>query len=159
MTDTLLYAALAACYFVLGYFAVQATKSPSLSSATRATRSSAQRKMHLSSIPFVLIPFLYFVWLGGPGLNAFLALTATQILPMLAFRSLRVRWRVRLGLMPLLAAISALSGAVALTWPTVELSKISAPLWAILVIASVSIFVSSVLSLYSFPLGHGERAH
>ncbi len=159
MSENLLYAALAACYIVLGYFAVQATRSPSLSSAASASRSAAQRKLHMASVPFALIPLLYFVWLGGPGLKVFLVLAASQILPMLALRSLRVKWRVRLSLMPWLAALSAFIAAFALTWPTMDLSRIAAPLWATLAIAALCIFVSSVLSLYSFPLGHGERAH
>jgi hypothetical protein len=158
MSDSLLYMLFLLGFALASYFAIRATKRDPGSSRLPAERSPMQQKLNLASVALIVVASAYFLFVSDLAPIPFLALISTQILPMLVLRGFRVRWQVRAWLVPLVAIASVFVAAYALVRPSHAISALPIYMWLTLAFTSVLTAASGLLSIFSFPIGHGERS-
>jgi hypothetical protein len=148
---------LAAC---IGLFvwAFRSVRKANRTAPPAARRNARQGALNLASA-FLLLPLVgYFCLFDLQHLPLAATAGAAFIVVMLILRIAKIPWRWRLGLLPFVAVAALLAGATACDWPSVPLSQVSTESWVVLGLTTVVVAVSSVLSIFSFPEGYGERA-
>jgi hypothetical protein len=158
MSDSFWYMAFLGAFALAGYFAVRATKRDTDPNRLPAERSPLQQKMHLIGVALLVVALIYFLFVGNFEPIPFLVLLSAQILPMLVLRSFRVRWQVRAWLLPFVAIASVFVAAYTLIWPSHAISSLPSHVWFTLAFTSSLAAASGLLSIFSFPIGYGERA-
>ena len=158
MSDSLWYMAFLAAFALAGYFAVRADKRAAGPTRTPPERSPVQQKLYLAGLALLVLASAYFLFVGNLEPIPFLALLSVQVLPMLVLRSFRVRWQVRAWLLPFVAIASVFVAAYTLVWPSHAISALPSSVWFTLAFTSSLTAASGLLSIFSFPIGHGERA-
>lgn len=123
-----------------------------------AFRTSAQRRLHWAALACLLPPLGYIFAVDGEHFFPILGSLATNTAVMHALRAARVTYMSRLWLIPFVSAGSAFAGALIAAWPHVEAESLVAAPWLVLLATNACIGLSTALSIYSFPLGFGERA-
>jgi len=122
-------------------------------------RSTSERALHWASLFLLVLPLGYVILIDGEPFWAAFAILWVQAGSMFSLRLLRVRYTIRVWLLLPIAVASVLVGAIVAIWPSIEpLTLRSAP-WFFLAVTAILFALSSVISLYSFPAGYGERAH
>jgi hypothetical protein len=121
-------------------------------------RSPRQRQMHWLSLLLLALPLGYVILVDGEWFWPAFIVLWVQAGSMLALRLVGVRFAVRVWLLIPVSVASLFIGAAATTWPSVNSSSLSEAPWGFLSIAVLAFALSSVISMYSFPIGYGERS-
>lgn len=121
-------------------------------------RSRKQRGMHYVSIILITVPLGYVALVNGAPFWAAFWVLGVQAGVLAVLRSWDVGYVARALMIGPIAAVSVLVGALVEVWPASGLSALSNASWAFLVLCGISLALSSAFSMYSFPLGFGERA-
>jgi hypothetical protein len=77
---------------------------------------------------------------------------------MLLPRVARLKYRIRFWLLAPVSVASVFVGAVVSIWPSIDVTSVQRAPWPFLLVTGLAVALSVVLSIYSFPIGHGERA-
>jgi Na+/H+-dicarboxylate symporter len=124
-----------------------------------AFRSPAQVTMYRASIVPLIVPVGYVLGVDGTHFWPVVVVVGVQSFIQIALVGAKVGYRVRVVLIPLIALVSIAGGAVSSVWPAVDASSLQAAPWMLLSATAVAFAVGAVLSIYSWPVGLGERAH
>jgi hypothetical protein len=144
---------------LLAYFLMRRHVRQQLPTAPKASlRSPRQRLMHWSSLLLLALPLGYVILVNDKPFWAVFCVLWVQAGSMLALRLVGVRFTVRVWLLIPVAVASLFFGAVATVWPSVNSSALREAPWPFLFITTVAFALSSLISMYSFPLGYGERS-
>jgi len=144
---------------LLAYFLMRRHVRKQVLAAPKASfRSPQQRLMHWSSLLLLALPLGYVILINGEPFWAVFCVLWVQAGSMLALRLVGVRFAVRVWLLIPVAVASLFFGAVATVWPSVNSSAIREAPWLLLSVTTIAFALSSVISMYSFPLGYGERS-
>jgi len=157
--ENLVFWSFTALLSALAYFLMRRHVRKQLATAPKASlRSGSQRALHWASLLLIVIPLGYVIFVNGEPFWAAFAILWVQAGLMLLLRFIGVRYTIRIWLLIPITVVSAVVGALVAVWPSVEPSTIHTAPWSFLFLASLAFALSSALSLYSFPLGYGERA-
>ena len=119
-----------------------------MTSAQPGSRSPKQLWLHRASI-IILVPTLVSAFFTDSSLLLpTFAILAVQVGAMLLLRFVGVSYKMRLWLLPVIAAASLAIGIFVAIWPVSLLA---------LTLITIAVLLSHVLSVYSFPHGYGER--
>ena len=121
-------------------------------------RSPKQRVMHYVSIILITVPLGYVALVNGAPFWAAFGVLGVQAGVQAVVRSWGVGYVARTLMITPIAVVSVLAGALVEVWPASGLSALRNASWAFLVLCGISLALSSALSMYSFPIGFGERA-
>jgi len=121
-------------------------------------RSARQLSLHRGSILLLALPLGYVAFVDGQPFWAVISVLWVQVGLMLLLRMLGLGFKVRVWLVALLAVLSVAVGAAVAIWPVVEAARLASAPWALLALTALAVGASTLLSIYSFPLGFGERA-
>jgi len=124
---------------------------------TPGIRSPRQRLLNNASALFMLLALGCFLCLNAFEVWPFVVMAVSFVAVMLLLRYARVPWKARIFLTPLVAAAAAFAGAWSVARPSFALETVGHGLWPAFAIAGVSLAMAQVLSIFSFPLGYGER--
>jgi hypothetical protein len=120
-------------------------------------KSRRQRAVHLASVASLLSLFAYAIF--SPTALFLVAGAAFSYAGLMVFLQLaRVPWRTRLFLAPIMAIGSVFVGAVVHSWPEPSLSALTLENWVVLALTASVVLLSSFVSMYSVPIGYGERS-
>ncbi len=157
--DNLAFWAFIAAMGAVGYFTMRKHVHKQIAMAPRESlRNPAQRALHRTSIVFVVLPLAYVGLIDGEPFWAAGAVLATQAGLMGLLQLLGVGYAIRLWMLLPITAASIIAGAAAAAWPSVEPSALATAPWLFLILAAAAFALSAAFSLYSFPIGYGERA-
>ena len=82
----------------------------------------------------------------------------TFVALMLSLRCARVPWRVRILLTPAVAVAAATAGILSDAWLSLTMEAVSQQGSRLaFAIAAANLALSQLLSIFSFPIGYGER--
>ena len=148
-----------ALFSALAYLVMRRHVRKQIATAPKASlRNSSQRALHWASISLIAIPLGYVFFVNGEPLWAAFAILWVQAGVMVFLRFMGVCYAVRIWLLIPVALVSAIVGAVVAIWPTIDSASFRAAPWIFLFLTSLAFGLSNAVSLYSFPLGFGERA-
>jgi hypothetical protein len=119
-------------------------------------RTQRQQTLHRLSGAFAVTPLLIALWLRFEMVWAVAATVVAFSAVMLVLRFLGFSVFVRLLALPLAGVLSVLAGGLSSSWPSIQLPQ-SAELLPLSLIAAM-FCISWTLSIYSIPIGHGERS-
>ena len=158
MAEALSYLVLAAVLAVALRYGLRSARRANAAAPPEARRSLRQRALHFASALLPLLAVGYFAFFNERLLLASIALSSVFIAIMLGLRFLGIPWRTRLLVCPLAAEVAFYAGAMWAAIPSLEPSSLAPGVLVALSTAAVAWCVSWVLSLFSFPLGYGERS-
>jgi hypothetical protein len=146
----------------LGFFALRLMR-PSLQRAAatappQAFRTPTQRALHWASMFLLLPPLLYVFGVDGTHFFPVVVVLLFQVAIMQLLRLLGLGHVRRLILLPFVGIASVATGAATFSWPTLRPEELASAPWALLCLSAFSVATSVALSVYSFPLGFGERS-
>lgn len=121
-------------------------------------RSPVQRAMHWISLFLLVIPLGYVFLINGEPFWAAFAILWAQAGSMLILRLLKISYAIRVWLLPPISVASVFVGAIVAVWPSIDYPTLQTAPWLFLSLAASAFALSSLISLYSFPIGYGERA-
>jgi hypothetical protein len=121
-------------------------------------RSPIQRAMHWMSLLLLVIPLGYVTLINGEPFWAAFAILWAQAGSMLLLRLLKISYTIRVWLLLPISVASVFVGAIVAVWPSFDNSMLQAAPWLFLFLAALAFALSGLISLYSFPIGYGERA-
>ncbi len=128
------------------------------SAPTGALRTPVQRRLHWASLACLLLPLGYIVAVDGTHFFPIVGALVANAAIMQALRMARLVYVARLWLIPPISALSAVIGAAVAAWPDLAIHSLARAPWPPILMASACVSLSTALSIWSFPVGFGERA-
>lgn len=159
MASLLWALALAAACIGVFIWAFRSVRKANRTAPPAAMRNARERRLNVAS-GFLLLPLIaYAAVLDQAHAPLMVGAGGTFIILMLLLRLARIPWQWRLALIPFVAIAAALAGAFSATLPNASFNLESLESWTVLGVTLLVVALSSLLSIFSFPVGFGERAH
>jgi hypothetical protein len=139
-------------------FVTRSSKRANEAAPSSAVRTPRQQLLNKIAALLPLPALVYFAFLSELQVWPIIWLGIVFVVFMFALRLVGFSWRVRVGATPIVATVATFAGALTVTWPSLDVATLSGGAWLALAVAAVSLAASGVLSILSFPIGHGERS-
>ncbi len=143
---------------VVSYFFIRKSIQKQLATAPAASlRNTNQRKLHWLSILMIVMPLAYVFLIDSKPFWSVLSVLWIQAGAMGLLRVFKIGWVYRSWLLLPVTVFAFLGGAFVFKVQIESTSLVTTP-WLSIALSALAFAASNLLSVFSFPLGYGERA-